>query len=184
MSVEERHESGGGITEADGDVTHQASSVNGLKVYLLGPLRPRNVAVIGCVLLGPALHTAHDLCRLTIWTDLGRAPRIIDAYARGLAEYLVMCERDNIDPVTANRTHAALSVSELTSRPHRQGANVVAFDSEAELANATIQQRLVPVRPFYDFLMEEGLRESTRWAGAATPLGDSVAGGSPDWCRG
>ncbi|GAA0896574.1 hypothetical protein GCM10009574_073960 [Streptomyces asiaticus] len=24
---------------------------------------------------------------LTIWTDLGRAPRTIDAYARGLAEY-------------------------------------------------------------------------------------------------
>lgn len=25
---------------------------------------------------------------LRIWTDLGRAPRTIDAYARGLAEYL------------------------------------------------------------------------------------------------
>jgi integrase len=30
----------------------------------------------------------------------------------------------------------------------------------AGLSNATIQQRLVPVRLFYDFLMEEGLRES------------------------
>jgi integrase len=37
---------------------------------------------------------------------------------------------------------------------------VVAIDSGAGLANATIQQRLVPVRLFYDFLMEEGLRES------------------------
>jgi integrase/recombinase XerD len=25
---------------------------------------------------------------LRVWTDLGRAPRTIDAYARGLAEYL------------------------------------------------------------------------------------------------
>ena len=25
---------------------------------------------------------------LSIWADLGRAPRTIDAYARGLAEYL------------------------------------------------------------------------------------------------
>ncbi|MFE5586236.1 hypothetical protein [Kitasatospora sp. NPDC056531] len=28
---------------------------------------------------------------LTIWTDLGRAPRTIDAYTRELAEYLLMC---------------------------------------------------------------------------------------------
>jgi integrase/recombinase XerD len=31
---------------------------------------------------------------LGIWADLGRAPRTIDAYARGLAEYLLVCERD------------------------------------------------------------------------------------------
>ncbi|WP_349345469.1 hypothetical protein [Streptomyces rapamycinicus] len=38
------------------------------------------------------------------------------------------------------------------------------------LANATIQQRLVPVRLFYDFLMEEGLRESNPVArGRYTP---------------
>jgi site-specific recombinase XerD len=54
---------------------------------------------------------------LTIWTDLGRAPRTIDAYARGLAEYLVRCEREDVDPVTANRAHIALFVRELTSRP-------------------------------------------------------------------
>ena len=34
---------------------------------------------------------------LQIWTDLGRAPRTIDAYARGLAEYLLMCEREDVD---------------------------------------------------------------------------------------
>ncbi|WP_210435178.1 site-specific integrase [Saccharopolyspora sp. ASAGF58] len=36
----------------------------------------------------------------------------------------------------------------------------MAIDSGSGLANATIQQRLVPVRLFYDYLMEEGLRES------------------------
>ena len=51
-------------------------------------------------------------------------------------------------------------VRELTSRPSRRGANVVALDSGAGLSNATLQQRLVPVRLFYDFLVEEGLRES------------------------
>src|SRR6266566_3332377 len=97
---------------------------------------------------------------LGIWTDLGRAPRTIDAYARGLSEYLLVCEREGIDPVTANRANVAAYVRELTSRPHHRGVNVVTIDSGAGLANATIQQRLVPVRLFYDFLMEEGLRES------------------------
>ncbi|MEK2474220.1 site-specific integrase [Streptomyces noursei] len=97
---------------------------------------------------------------LQVWTDLGRAPRTIDAYARGLAEYLQVCERENVDPVAANRAHVAVFVRELTTRPSRRGTNVLAIDSGAGLANATLQQRLVPVRLFYDFLIEEGLRES------------------------
>src|ERR1700678_3737055 len=97
---------------------------------------------------------------LRIWTDLGRAPRTIDVYARGLAEYLQVCEREGADPVTANRAHVAVFVRELTSRPSGHGANVVSIDSGAGLSNATIQQRLVPVRLFYDHLIEEGLRDS------------------------
>jgi integrase/recombinase XerD len=97
---------------------------------------------------------------LRVWADLGRAPRTIDAYARGLAEYLAMCDREGIDPVTATRVHVAAYVRELTERPSRRGANVVSLDSGAGLSNATIQQRLVPVRLFYDFLVEDGLRES------------------------
>jgi integrase/recombinase XerD len=97
---------------------------------------------------------------LRIWTDLGRAPRTIDAYARGLAEYLQVCEREGIDPLTATRANVAVFVRELTSRPSRRGANVVALDSGSGLANATLLQRLVPVRLFYDFLVEEGVRES------------------------
>ncbi|MEV1200832.1 hypothetical protein [Microbispora rosea] len=97
---------------------------------------------------------------LQIWVDLGRVPRTIDAYARGLAEYLEVCEREGIDPVTASRAHIGLFVRELTERPNRRGANVVALDSGSGLSNATIQQRIVPVRLFYDHLMEEGLRNS------------------------
>ncbi|WP_459548635.1 tyrosine-type recombinase/integrase [Nocardia sp. X0981] len=97
---------------------------------------------------------------LGIWVDLGRAPRTIDAYGRGLAEYLLLCEREQVDPVTATRADVAVFVREWTSRPHRHGGNVVSLDSGSGLANATIQQRLVPVRLFYDYLMEEGLRQS------------------------
>ncbi|MFI1330992.1 tyrosine-type recombinase/integrase [Streptomyces sp. NPDC020845] len=97
---------------------------------------------------------------LQVWTDPGRAPRTIDAYARGLAEYLQVCEREDVDPVAASRPHVAVFVRELTTRPSRPGTNVLAIDSGAGLANATLQQRLVPVPLFYDFLIEEGLRES------------------------
>lgn len=97
---------------------------------------------------------------LHVWADLGRAPRTIDAYARGLAEYLVMCERVGVDPLAVDRAHVASYVRELTERPHRRGANVVSIDSGSGLSYASLQQRLVPVRLFYDFLVEEGLRES------------------------
>ena len=47
----------------------------------------------------------------------------------------------------------------------------------AGLSNATLQQRLVPVRLFYDFLMDEGLRESNPVGrGSCTP-GRRLGGG-------
>ena len=117
---------------------------------------------------------------LRIWTDLGRAPRTIDAYARGLAEYLQVCEREGIDPLAATRAQVAVFVRELTSRPSRRGTNVVALDSGSGLANATLQQRLVPVRLFYDFLVEEGVRESNPVGrGRYTPGGRSGGRAGP-----
>ena len=115
---------------------------------------------------------------LGIWADLGRAPRTIDAYARGLAEYLEACERDGIDPVAATRAQVAGFVRELRTRPGRRGMNVVALDSGAGLANATLQQRLVPVRLFYDFLVEEGIRESNPVGRGRYTPGRRSGGGS------
>ncbi|MCD2106998.1 site-specific integrase [Rhodococcus erythropolis] len=112
---------------------------------------------------------------LRLWTDLGRAPRTIDAYARGLSEYLQMCERESVDPLTATRAHIGIYVRELTERPSLRGPNVVSIDSGAGLANATTAQRLVSVRLFYDYLMEEGLRDSNPVAGAdIRPVGATV----------
>ena len=71
-----------------------------------------------------------------------------------------VCERDGIDPIVAGRADIAGFVKDLRSRPSRSGVNVVALDSGAGLSNATLQQRLVAVRLFYDFLVEEGVRES------------------------
>jgi integrase/recombinase XerD len=102
----------------------------------------------------------HATAWLQVWADTGRAPRTIDAYARALAEYLDSCERAGVDPVAATRAQVAGYVHELRSRPSRRGSNVVSLDSGVGLANATLQQRLVGVRLFYDYLVEEGLRES------------------------
>jgi integrase/recombinase XerD len=66
---------------------------------------------------------------LRVWTDIGRAARTIDAYARGLAEFLEVCERKGVDPVAASRADVAVFVRTLTSRPSRHGVNVVSIDS-------------------------------------------------------
>lgn len=97
---------------------------------------------------------------LQIQADLGLAPRTIEAYGRALAEYLAICRRDGIDPLTAGRAEIAHYVRDLAERPSRRGPAVVALDSGVGLANATLQQRLVAVRLFYDHLIEEGLREN------------------------
>ena len=115
---------------------------------------------------------------LQLWTDMGRAPRTIDAYARGLAEYLFSCERAGIDPTAASRADVAAYLRELTSRPSRRGGNVVSLDSGVGLANATLQQRLVPVRLFYDYLVEEGVRESNPVGRGRYTPGQSFGGGS------
>ena|SRR5690349_1655057 len=120
---------------------------------------------------------------LRVWVDLGRAPRTIDAYARGLAEFLQVCEDHGIDPVTATRADVAVFVRELTGRAGRRGANVVSIDSGCGLANATIQQRLVPVRLFFDFLVDEGLRESNPVGGADIRLGGCGVASSAAWYR-
>ena len=114
---------------------------------------------------------------LRIWVDLGRAPRTIDAYGRGLAEYLGVCEREGIDPLRATRAQVGVFVRELMRRPSRRGANVLALDSGAGLSNATLQQRLVPVRLFYDFLIEEGLRESNPVGRGSYSPGRRLGGG-------
>ena len=100
----------------------------------------------------------HGAAWLQLQANLGLARRTLDAYARGLADYLSMCERDGVDVVQVSRADIARYVRDLRTRPHRRGNNVVAIDSGGGLANATQLQRLVAVRLFHDFLMEEGLR--------------------------
>jgi len=94
---------------------------------------------------------------LEVQADLGLAPRTVEAYGRALADYLAVCVRDGIDPCRAGRADIARYVRDLMARPHPRGGGLVGISSGAGLANATLQQRLVAVRLFYDYLVEESI---------------------------
>jgi site-specific recombinase XerD len=96
---------------------------------------------------------------LAVQRDLGRSPRTVGAYARSLADYLGFCDRVGVDVVSAGRAEIARYVRDLCERPGRHGANVVALDSGAGLSIATLQLRVTVVRLFYDFLVEERVRD-------------------------
>ncbi len=74
-------------------------------------------------------------------------------------DYLRFWARHDIDVVGAGRAEIAGYVRDLRERPGRHGANVVALSSGAGLANATLQLRITVVRLFYDFLVEERVRD-------------------------
>jgi hypothetical protein len=87
--------------------------------------------------------------------------------------YLLMCEREGVDPVAANRVHSVSTfVSDIAaaSSGREAGGNRLGIG----LASATIRQGLVPVHLFSDFLMEEGMRESQ--PGGPGPLHQGAPG--------
>ena len=108
----------------------------------------------------PALRCCPLAVRwLLLQSDLGRSSRTVEACARSLIDYLRFCERAGIDVVDAGRADIAGYVRDLRERPGRHGANVIALDSGAGLANATLQLRVTVVRLFYDFLVEVRVRD-------------------------
>src|SRR5581483_395739 len=48
-------------------------------------------------------HCPEALAWLRIQADLGLAPRTLEAYSRGLADYLGVCAREGIEPLSAGR---------------------------------------------------------------------------------
>lgn len=96
---------------------------------------------------------------LQIQSDLGLASNTIEAYGRGLEDYILFCLISRLPPESVKKEHIAAYVRYLTKRPNPRGVNVIALDSGVGLANATMQLRITVVRLFYDHLIEEGLRE-------------------------
>jgi integrase/recombinase XerD len=78
---------------------------------------------------------------LGIQTNLGLAAGTVTVYARSLDSYLAACAAAGIDPLQASQADVARWIHQLGG-----------------LSNATLQLRLVAVRLFYDYLVEEGIR--------------------------
>ena len=96
---------------------------------------------------------------LEIQRDLGRSPRTVEAYSRSLVDYLAWCDRAGVEVETAGRAEIAGYLRDLRERPGRHGADVISLSSGTGLSNATLQLRVTVVRLFYDFLVEEQVRE-------------------------
>lgn len=104
--------------------------------------------------------TPSAMAWLSMRADLGLAPRTIDAYARGLLDYLQFCRRSAVDPVTAGADHVARFVRYLTASAVEEPSPDPSSSAlpQARLANATLHQRMTIIRLFYDYLVEESLR--------------------------
>jgi integrase/recombinase XerD len=107
------------------------------------------------------LLAAHQHARrwLQFTANLGRAANTIDAYGRAVEDHLRVCALLGADPLTLRPDVVAAWIGDLHQRPTPRSAQAGHPGSGGGLANATIQQRIVAVRLFYDYLVEDGLRE-------------------------
>ncbi|WP_316765082.1 tyrosine-type recombinase/integrase [Streptomyces herbicida] len=91
---------------------------------------------------------------LQFTANIGRAPNTIDAYGRAVEDHLRSCAAEETDPLLARANTVAAWIRDMLDRPSKTPPR-----AGTGLANATIQQGLVAVRSFYEYLVEDGLRE-------------------------
>lgn len=96
---------------------------------------------------------------LQFTANVGRAPNTIEAYGRAVEDHLRFCAGADTDPLTVRADVVAAWIGDMRSRPNSRPDKVTNGASGSGLSNATIQQRVVAVRSFYEFLVEDGLRE-------------------------
>ena len=93
---------------------------------------------------------------LQFTANIGRAANTVDAYGRAVEDHLRFCQLAGAQPVTLRADVVAAWIADMDQRPLPSRDDAVV---EIGLSNATIQQRVVAVRSFYDYLVEDGLRE-------------------------
>ena len=106
----------------------------------------------------PVLSTwSEAMSWLEIQTNLGLAPRTIEAYARGLADYFAVCDRDGVDPLTAER-------AELRRSPAKEGCQTTY--SKAITTSAAAADRLHSGQKILSF--DSSRRQARRCYGDVT----------------
>lgn len=105
---------------------------------------------------------------LSLLDNLGRSPATIDAYARGLDQYLSFCTAVGIPAEAATLAQVSLFVRYL------RGEAVPLLSVRPPVSNATLHQRLSAVRLWYDHLVFEGIIHRN-----PVPRGQAVAGRGP-----
>jgi site-specific recombinase XerD len=71
---------------------------------------------------------------------LGLAQNTVEAYARGVQDFMGYCVRSGIHAQQATRNEVACYVGDLRCRPNPKGGNIVQLDSGVGLSNATLQR--------------------------------------------
>src|ERR1700730_18189943 len=107
------------------------------------------------------LVAAHEHAHrwLQFTAHLGRAQNTIEAYGRAVDDHLRFCGSVGADPLHLHADVIAAWIGDLHQRTNSLATNVVHLDSRVGLSNATIQQRIIAARSFYEYLVEDGLRE-------------------------
>ncbi|QDN62869.1 site-specific integrase [Streptomyces sp. S1D4-14] len=91
-------------------------------------------------------------------TSVGLPTRSTRTGGRAGEDHLRFCAVEGTDPVLAGADTVAAWIGDMLDRPRQRSAKAP-LHPETGLANATVQQRLVAVRSFYEYLVEDGLRE-------------------------
>lgn len=97
-------------------------------------------------------NNPHIRAWLTFIYDMGRSNNTIDAYARAMESYLTFCKQRCIDPIFASRLDISHYVREISQR----GKDI---KTKEGVADNTVKLRLTAIRLFYDYLVEEKIRE-------------------------
>ncbi|KAB2892809.1 MAG: tyrosine-type recombinase/integrase [Bacteroidetes bacterium] len=87
---------------------------------------------------------------LTFQANRGLAPNTVMAYGRALEDYLRFCQRTN---------HTLRQATSETIALYLRSCTQPETAMQTPLSQATLKQRLTAIRLYYDYLVEEGVRE-------------------------
>jgi len=94
--------------------------------------------------------------------QLHLAPNTLKAYGRAMNDFLAFCQHASIGVSDATKADILRYIDDMNQRANPNGDHIRYLHSGVGLANATMQQRLTVVRLFYDYLLEENLRQDLR----------------------